>query len=532
MSNLPLWWKLQRTDRLGEGGIEAETTPGFRLHRYLMTRRSQLMLLAGALLLLASVSDGASARDRSSPDLDAVDRYIERQMAANSVPGLALAITRGDKVIYLKGYGTAGDGEPMTPRTQFYIASLSKGFTALAVMQLVEEGKVGLDEPVRTYLPDFTTADRRLSGEITVRELLNQTSGLADSGFPSYTLPQPGSLGGRVRSLRAARLVSEPGEQFHYTDPNYAILARVVEVASGEPFGEYLRNRVFSPLEMVDTTSVLTSEEAPRAAPDLAEGHVLAFGVPFARGEMDGFLGGSGGVISTAEDMANYLVMQNNGGRFDGEKLADPRSVALMHTPPRGVEGSYAMGWTAPPGTSPRAVEHDGVLSTFHSDAALLPEKGYGVVLLYDQSYALAGYEGTKRGLLNLLVGKRPDSGGLGAGKIGMILAALAIVTTALQVRGLLRLRGWGARIADRPLWRLAPGIAWKFAPAALLVGLRPLVAFFAGRVFSYPQLFWAMPDVVSWMILAAMLGGVAGTVRVLTVARHGARPWPGADGG
>src|SRR5215207_3715206 len=174
----------------------------------LMTHRPQLILLAGVLLLLVLASDGATARERSSPDLDAVDQYIERQMAANRVQGLALAITRGDEVIYLKGYGTAENGEPVTPRTQLYTASLSKGFTALAVMQLVEEGKVKLDEPVRTYLPGFATADQRLSDTITVRQLLNQTSGLADSGFPAYTLPQPDSLEERVESLRTAKLLS------------------------------------------------------------------------------------------------------------------------------------------------------------------------------------------------------------------------------------------------------------------------------------------------------------------------------------
>ena len=486
-----------------------------------MTRRSRLVLLVGVLLLAMLASDGGTALGRTSPDFDAVDRYIGRQMAANRVPGLALAITRGDEVIYLKGYGTAGDGDPMTPDTQLYVASLSKGFTALAVMQLVEEGKIGLDEPVRAYLSDFTTNDRRLSDQITVRELLNQTSGLSDAGFPAYTLPQPDSLGERVESLRDARLVSKPGTEFHYTDPNYAVLARVVEVASGKSFGEYLQDRVFGPLEMDRTTSVLTSGEAPRAGPDLAQGHVLAFGVPIPREGMDGFLGGSGGVISTAEDVANYLVMQNSGGRFGDADLVSQESVSLMHTPPRGIDGSYAMGWMATPTAKPRVIEHNGVLSAFHADAALLPDEGYGVVLLYGQSYALADYAGIKQGLLDLLVGNRPDGAGLGAGKVGLILAALALVTTALQVCGLLRVRKWAGRVGGRQFWRLAPGIAWKFVPAALLVGLQPLVTLFAGRVFSYPQLFWAMPDVVSWLILAAVLGGAAGTARVLIVARR-----------
>jgi CubicO group peptidase (beta-lactamase class C family) len=499
-----------------------------------MTRGLYPSLLAVALVLvLALASDGATARGRSSPDLDAVDRYVERQMAANRVPGLALAITHGDEVVYLKGYGTACDGEPMTPRTQFYTASLSKGFTALAVIQLVEDGKMKLDEPVRTYLPGFTTADRRLSGKITVRELLNQTSGLADSGFPSYTMPQPGSLKERVESLRTAKLVSAPGTEFHYTDPNYAVLARLVEVVSGEPFGAYLRDSVFAPLDMTETTSALTSEVVPREAPNLAQGHVLAFGIPIERGEMDGFLGGSSGVISTVGDMANYLIMQNNHGRFGNAQLVSPESVALMHTPPRGIGSSYAMGWTILDGAKPRAVEHNGVLSAFHSDAALLPDEGYGVVLLYNQSYALADYEGIKQGLLDLLEGNRPNTGILDAGTIGTILAALSLLSATLQVRGLLHLRGWAAKTKGTPVWRLAPGIAWKFVPAALLVGLQPLVASFTGRVFSYSQLFWAMPDVVAWLTLAAALGAAAGTARVFVVAcRATVGTRSGANGG
>jgi hypothetical protein len=109
-------------------------------------------------------------------------------------------------------------------------------------------------------------------------------------------------------------------------------------------------------------------------------------------------------------------------------------------------------------------------------------------------------------------------------------------VTTALQVRGLLRLRKWAGRVGERPSWRSALGIAWKFVPAALLVGLQPLVALFADRVFSYPQLFRAMPDVVGWLILAAVLGAAAGTARVLIVwrskrPRPHTRPMAGIEG-
>ena len=107
------------------------------------------MLAVGVLMALIADIGHVMAEERAKPDIGTIDRYIANQMAANRIPGLALAITYGNDVLYLKGYGAAGSHRPMTPRTQFCIASLSKSFTALAVMQLVEAGKIELDEPAR-----------------------------------------------------------------------------------------------------------------------------------------------------------------------------------------------------------------------------------------------------------------------------------------------------------------------------------------------------------------------------------------------
>jgi CubicO group peptidase (beta-lactamase class C family) len=245
-----------------------------------------LRVLSVALLALGTTVP-AGASEPSAP-AGAIDRFVQGWMAANGVPGLALAVTRDTRVVHLRGYGDAGGGRPVTPDTQFLVASLSKSFTALAVLQLVEAGHIDLDAPVVAYLPEFTVADRTEAGRITVRMLLNQTSGMADAGFPAMTLPQPTTIADRVASLRAAELVSEPGTAFHYFDSNYAVLARLVEVVSGRPLAAYLRAQVFAPLAMTGTTSVVTTAQAPSVAPDLAQGHILAFGVPIARDELDG----------------------------------------------------------------------------------------------------------------------------------------------------------------------------------------------------------------------------------------------------
>src|SRR5690606_26629479 len=148
-------------------------------------------------------------------------------MRAHRVPGMALAITRGDRVVYLRGYGTAGRGRETTPRTRFPLASLSKSFTALAVLQLAERGLVDLDAPVRRYLPSFTLADPAAAARVTVRHLLGHTSGLSDAGFRDPRRGFPTTLSGRVSGLAVARPVGEPGAAFRYFNQNYEVLARL-----------------------------------------------------------------------------------------------------------------------------------------------------------------------------------------------------------------------------------------------------------------------------------------------------------------
>lgn len=147
-------------------------------------RSAVVLALCAMLLCVATPAHATPTLDRQ-----AVDDLVTEQLAATGAPGVAIAITHGNQV-FTRGYGNAGDDRPITADTQFRIASLSKSFTATAVLQLVTRGQVDLDEPVTTYLPEFSPDDPR-GAEITVRQLLNQTSGLTDQSFPAATLPQP-----------------------------------------------------------------------------------------------------------------------------------------------------------------------------------------------------------------------------------------------------------------------------------------------------------------------------------------------------
>ncbi|HET6317185.1 MAG TPA: alpha/beta fold hydrolase, partial [Chloroflexota bacterium] len=173
------------------------------------------------------------------PDLAAIDRFVDSERQAMRVPGLAIGVVHGDQVAHLAAFGQAdGNARPVTPQTPFLAASLAKSFTALAVMQLVEAGKVDLDAPVQRYLPWFRVADADASARITTRHLLNQTS-----GFP--TAPSSAGLAGGdmdeqaiengVRLLAAVSLSQPVGATYQYSNWNYWTLGALVQAVSAQP---------------------------------------------------------------------------------------------------------------------------------------------------------------------------------------------------------------------------------------------------------------------------------------------------------
>ena len=233
--------------------------------------------------------------------------------------------------------------------------------------------------------------------------------------FSESLQPQPKTNAERVNSLLRAYPVATPGTQFHYFNPNYDVLARLVEVVSGESFGEYLRSHIFTPLQMSQTFHATTMTEAQQRASRMAAGHLMAFAIPFAAQELSSYLGGNAGVISTAEDMAKYLILQSNKGQFEDIQLLTPDSMALMHTSPPQIDSSYAMGWFVTTENGRQILQHNGILSVFYTDVAVLPNEKYSIALLYNISalpliaFALPQI---KTGLIQLLTdGTLPPEG-------------------------------------------------------------------------------------------------------------------------
>ncbi|MEV4018150.1 serine hydrolase domain-containing protein [Nonomuraea angiospora] len=445
-----------------------------------------------------------------SPSVPAsVDAYVERYRAATGLPGVAVAITNKGEVIHATGYGKTATGEPVTADTPMAVASVSKSFTALAVMQLAEQGKIALDQPVRRYLPEFTMADPR-AAKITVRQLLHQTSGMADSAFREKSLPQPRTLQGAVARLRTARLAAEPGTAFSYHNTNYQVAARLVEVVSGRPFAAYLDAHVFEPLGMRHSTTIDTDRDLPGTA----RGHLYVLGQAVAVPEPAGFGNGSGGVVSTAGDMARWLIAQNTGL----PDLLSARSVDEMRAASKQNE-DYGLGWMIDKterGTP--VLEHGGDLFTSTAHQLLMPGSGYGIAVMANTGMAFSDAHALMTGLVAIVEGGTPQVPSRQPLLLtDLLFALLTLVTIGLAVRGTARARQWAARRTGWRLWRLAPCLV----PITLCATIAPIHRILArGRDASWVQLAYLYPTFMVWLVTAAAAGLMVVAARLWGAAR------------
>jgi CubicO group peptidase (beta-lactamase class C family) len=449
--------------------------------------------------------------------IDEVDAYVEQEMRRLKIPGVALAIVEGDQIVHLRSFGHArSGGEVPSPQTPFVLGSTTKSFTALAAMQLVEAGKIDLDDPIQRYLPWFRVADPEASAQMIVRQLLNQTSGLPmlPGMIPLADLDDsPGAAERQARALASLNLNRSVGSAFEYSNLNYNLLGLIIEAVSGESYTDYIQHCIFDPLEMKHSYT----SQAMAKQNGLAVGHRYWFAHPFAipnlaipRGSLP-----SGQLISSAEDMAHYLIAHLNEGRYKDVQILSPAGINELHC---GVAeyramgmtvGKYGMGWFFSDQGQTKLLWHGGNVPDFSSFMALLPEQKKGVVLLVNADHYGLPPVLSEVGLnaAALLAGQQPAQ--IKLGFIPWAMRALLLIPL-LQIIGvvatLLLLRQWHRDVDHRPsrgrAWRLhiLPPLIPNLSLAAL-----PLFLQIKG-LFRYLLLY--NPD-VAW--IALICGGFAG---------------------
>ena len=343
----------------------------------------------------------------SAADFSAVDAYVKKVMQKDRVPGLALAIVRDGTLVHARGFGTAGGkNRPVTPQSVFVLGSMSKAFTAIAVMQLAAATKVDLDAPAQRYLPWF-----RSSKPITLRHLLHHTSGIPRT----VTRPaaSPPTLESHVRALQDIELLHSPGDAHVYSSANYLVLGLIVEQVSGKPFGQYVEQHIFDPLGMSNSHA----EAEQVASNTLAEGHSLWLGTPRVsrqRHEADRLP--TAALLSSAEDLSHLLIALSAGGRYkDGRILSEASTAELLRPVAKGGGFSYAMGFRVGEIGGVSVVHHGGIVSNYRGKMVLLPEQKTGVVILTNVSSVVGKPTShvIANGVALMLAGKSPPRTGL-----------------------------------------------------------------------------------------------------------------------
>jgi CubicO group peptidase (beta-lactamase class C family) len=282
----------------------------------------------------------SSGLAQTAASLDSIPARMHDMIVANEVPGAVTVVTTRDSLFRMNAQGWADPEHKSFMRVDsiFWIASMSKPITAIAVLMLMEEGKLSLDDPIAKYVPELAglkTADGK-SSRITIRQLLTHTSGMGEASDEEAKAAR--TLSDLIPAFASKPLAFEPGSKWQYSQSGILTLGRIVEIVSGVPFEVFLRNRIFDPLGMKDTTFYLSEAQMPRwVIPARREGEQL---VPAEIGLLYGhpptwrghYPASNGGLFSTAPDYTRLAQMLLNGGVLDGRRYLTAESVRMMST--------------------------------------------------------------------------------------------------------------------------------------------------------------------------------------------------------
>jgi D-alanyl-D-alanine carboxypeptidase len=343
-------------------------------------------LIISHFVLLIFVTAVASAQNQLSADLsEKIDKVATDTLARTGVPSASIAIIKDGQIAYVKAYGDARL-EPKTPATtqmRYSIGSISKQFTAAAILLLQEQGKLSLDDKISKYVPDLTRAN-----EVTIRQLLSHTSGYQDYWPQDYVMP------GMLKPTNAQQIMDmwgkkpldfDPGTKWQYSNTNYVIAGVIVEKVARMPLLQFLQQKVFTPLGIkstFDTDSGPLTENDPRGYLRFALGPLRP-----APKEGKGWMFAAGELAMTAEDLAKWDLSVIN------QSVLKPASYREMETDvllKNGLDTHYGLGVDVNQQSGHRAISHGGEVSGFTATNTVFPDDRAAVVVLTNQDAASA----------------------------------------------------------------------------------------------------------------------------------------------
>jgi CubicO group peptidase (beta-lactamase class C family) len=365
------------------------------------------LILFGSLAIF-----NCSIEEKIQPENDTkqkIDDYIQLVMKKFGVPGIAVAVTMDSEAFYVNAFGAKNilTQEKLRPEHVFHMASVSKPFVATAIVQLVEMGKINLDDPLAAYLPYFRMDDERYK-DITICQMLNHTSGMPDVDDYEWDKPQYDEEAAEryVRSLKTEKLIAAPGERFQYSNMAYDVLGDVIAKVSGKPFEGYMKESILNPLGMKESDFLYENiKKELRTSPHIWDSGLIVSDVyPYNRMHAP-----SGTLNANVIDMIKWAEANLNRGELNGTRILYEESYDSLWTPyvrlsERTTQG---LGWVLSEYRGFSTMSHSGDDLGFSCDFKLIPEKMMGIVLA--SNYMSTPVSSMLNGVVDILLGFEPE---------------------------------------------------------------------------------------------------------------------------
>jgi len=306
-------------------------------------------------------------------DFKEIDTFLMKQMQTWHIPNISIAITNKDSILYIKEFGNDKS------KGNYLIGSVSKPFTAIATMQLVEQGKINLDDFVKKHLNWFETNNKNISDKITIRHLLNQTSGLPKkAGFFTPQSQNQLEIEKAYKNYLSTLNADETaiGKQHIYCNLNYQLLGQIIQKASGLKYADYVNRYIFGPADMKNTFATYQETQSY----GLKNGYQYLFGYPIKRSfEYNDNGIAAGDIASNAEDLSKFLQILLNNGQLEKDSLLAKNTLKQMQTP---FSNRYGMGFSIGDWNGLHSIRHSGLTRNYSSAINILPNQNYGIVIL------------------------------------------------------------------------------------------------------------------------------------------------------
>ena len=451
---------------------------------------------AVCLVLGLSLAYGHSVADGNAPNVpvrkdyaqivDVLRPFIQREMAQKELQALSIAIVDDREIVWAEGFGSADprSKKPATADTVYRIGSVSKLFTDIAIMQLVERGELNLDAPITDYLPEFRPHNP-FGTPITLRQLMSHRSGLLrEPPVGNYFETTEPTLAATVRSLNGTELVFAPNTHTKYSNAAIAVVGYVLEKRNRQPFAKYLKSSVLDPVGMHQSSF----EPTPEILSNLASAEMWAYdGLKFEAPTFQLGMAPAGSMYSTVNDLGRFVSVLLAHGKTDGGVLLEPATLDAMWSPQFPNPGGrvFGLGFVVRPFDGHRMVGHGGAIYGFATTLDLLPDDKLGVVVTATKDVSNAVTDRIGEEALRLVLAHRagkpleapsatdpvpPELGRKVAGRYGTGEDALDL--TYLQGRlTMLKLAGGGQlelrRLGDDLIMDGTTGYGMKVTPVA-----------------------------------------------------------------